>query len=214
MLKKFISVAIVIAIAAIFWSSASFQLAFEGFASDVSSYISKHSVFGIAVFIFFSALSAVLSPLTSIPAVPFAVAVWGEAFTMIFLMTGWMAGAFISYSIGSHGIYAVFRRLLPFEKFEDYRRRFSEHHEFILVVLFRLALPAEITGLVLGALRYNLPKYAAATLISELPFAAVAVYAGSALIESDFENFLVWVVAGGALLASVYAFLKKRGKIA
>ncbi|MEK7661974.1 MAG: hypothetical protein AAB355_00520, partial [Patescibacteria group bacterium] len=147
MSKKFIAVSVVIAVAAIFWSSASFQHAFEGFASDVSAYISKHSVLGIAVFVSFSALSAVLSPLTSIPAVPFAAIAWGEELTLFFLMLGWLIGALVSYSIGRHGIYAVLRHLIPFDKFEDYRRRFSEHHEFILVVLFRLALPAEITGL-------------------------------------------------------------------
>ena len=107
-------------------------------------------------------------------------------------------------------MYIIFRRLLPIGKIESYREKLSEHSEFILVVLFRLALPAEVTGLVLGSLRYDFLKYLAATVISEIPFAAVAVYAGGALALNDPWRLALWIAIGGAIFAGAAAIFARK----
>jgi len=107
-------------------------------------------------------------------------------------------------------LYVIFKRVLPLKKMEMYQKKFSEHSEFILVVLFRLALPSEVTGLVLGSLRYNFLKYLAATIISEIPFALVVVYSSGAFIFNDFWGLLLWVVLGTTCFFAVATIFRKK----
>lgn len=199
-MKKAITVFIILALIIItFGTSLGFQEKFNYTTDIVNSYIVEHEVTGTVAFISFAAISAVLSPFTSIPTVPFAVFTWGKFLTFIFLTTGWFIGGIISYMVGRYGLYFIFRRLLPMGKIESYRQKLSEDSEFMLVVLFRLALPAEVTGLVLGSLRYNFIKYLAATFIADIPFAIVAVYAGGAFALNDPLQLAIWIAIGSAM---------------
>lgn len=197
-MKKKIAISIILLTTVIVFAvSTFFQADFSKVENEVISYVVESRIIGVFVFVFFTAFSAVLSPLSSIPAVPFAVFAWGEELTLTFLLVGWIIGSIISYTIGKYGLYVLFKKALFLKKVEMYQKKFSEHSEFILVVLFRLALPSEITGLVLGSLRYNFFKYLMATIISEIPFAVVLVYGSEALILSDFWGLFWWVVFGG-----------------
>ncbi len=210
-MKRNIAIVIVLTtLVAVFAVLTLFQTDFSKVEGAVSSYIIENEVIGVVVFIFFAAFSAVLSPLSSIPAVPFAVLAWGETLTFIFLIVGWIIGALISYAVGKYGLHVLFRRILPLKKMEIYQKKFSEHSEFILVVLFRLALPSEVTGLVLGSLRYNFTKYLAATIISEIPFALVVVYSSGALIFSDFLGLFLWIAIGVTCFFATAAIFRKK----
>ncbi len=210
-MKRAIIIFVILAVVTvIFGTSPVLQNGFSYSAEAVNDYITGHEVTGVMAFISFAAISAILSPFTSIPTIPFAVFAWGKVLTFFFLIAGWLVGAMISYAVGRYGLHFIFRRLLPIGKIESYRQKLSEHSELILVVLFRLALPAEVTGLVLGSLRYNFPKYLAATVISEIPFAVVAVYAGGALALNDPWSLALWILAGSAIFALAAVLFAKR----
>lgn len=210
-MKKKIAIFIILATFAIVFAVLTlFQADFSKIENAVISYIIESKIIGMFVFVFFAAFSAVLSPLSSIPAVPFAVFAWGEELTFILLLAGWIIGSVISYAVGKYGLYVLFKRVLSLKKVEMYQKKFSEHSEFILVVLFRLALPSEITGLVLGSLRYNFLKYLAATIISEIPFAIVLVYSSGALIFSNFWSLLLWIVLGSTCFFIVAMIFRKK----
>lgn len=210
MKRVIIVFAILAVITVIFGTSSSLQSGFNYTADAVNNYITAHQVAGVAVFVSFAAVSAILSPFTSVPTIPFAVFTWGKMLTILFLLTGWFIGGIISYVIGRYGLYIIFRRILPIGKIEDYRKKLSEHSEFILVVLFRLALPAEVTGLVLGSLRYDFVKYLAATFLTEIPFAVVAVYAGGAFALNDPWSLALWIAVGSAMFAGAAALFAKK----
>jgi len=210
MTRTTIITALVAVLAIIFLSSAGLQAGFSDAADAVNAYIAAHEATGVTAFILFAALSAILSPFTSIPTVPFAVVVWGEELALLFLVIGWCIGGIISYAIGHYGLHAIFQKIFRMKRIEAYRSKFSEHSEFILVVLFRLALPSEVTGLVLGSLRYDFLKYLAATLISEIPFAIVAVYAGGAFVLNSPLQLALWIAGGSAMLILAAAILTKR----
>ncbi len=210
-MRRTVTIFVILAIVTVIFGTSSWlQSGFSYTADTVNDYIAVHEVTGVVAFISFSALSAILSPFTSIPTVPFAVFTWGKALTFLFLLVGWLVGGIVSYTVGRYGLYIIFRRLLPIGKIESYREKLSEHSEFILVVLFRLALPAEVTGLVLGSLRYDFLKYLAATVISEIPFAAVAVYAGGALALNDPWRLALWIAIGGAIFAGAAAIFARK----
>lgn len=213
MKKEFQILLIAISLIVIFFAVVLFQVDFNNIENIVNLYIIESGTTGILVFILFAAFSTVISMFSSIPAVPFAVLAWGKTLTFILLITGWVIGSFISYLIGRYGLYVIFKQTVVLKKIEAYQQKISEHSEFILVVLFRLALPSEITGLVLGSLRYNFPKYVLATFISEIPFAIVAVYASGALVFSDLKGLFLWVVLGGVGFFIVAKIFAKRIKL-
>ena len=202
MRRSVIILVILILVTAAFGTSSLLQDIFSSAADAVNSYITIHPVAGVVMFILLAAFSAMLSLFTSIPTLPFAVVVWGKMLTFTFLLIGWIIGAIVSYAIGRYGLHFIFRRLLPIGKIESYRKKLSEHSQFILVVLFRLALPAEVTGLVLGSLRYNFIKYMLASVISEVPFAVVSVYAGDSFAFSDPWWLAMWIAIGSTIFVS------------
>ena len=69
-------------------------------------------------------------------------------------------------------------------------------------MLFQLAVPSEVPGWVLGALRYPFGKFLGAFAIAELPFAIGAVYLGEAFVHRRFV-VLIAIALGGILLSTV-----------
>ena len=95
----------------------------------------------------------------------------------------------------------------------SYRQKLTPRTEFTIVLLFRLAMPAEIPGYALGTIRYDFRKYLLATALAELPFAVLTVYAGEAVLERNFFVLGVALILILTLLsAAFYFFNKKTGK--
>lgn len=210
MRRAIVILVILVAATLLFGASQSFQAGFVSVSAEVNAYIAAHAVGGAVIFVSFAALSAILSPFSSVPMVPFAVLAWGETLAFALLLLGWFLGGMLSYAVGRYSLHVLFHRLLPIRKIEAYQQKLSERSEFILVALFRLALPAEVTGLVLGSLRYDFLKYLAATLISEIPFALVTVYAGGAFALNDPWRLALWIAVGSALFATAAALFARR----
>ncbi len=211
--KKLSVLVVFFGLIVIFCAALLFQSQFINIENLVNLYIIESGTAGVLIFILFAAFSTVISMFSSLPAVPFAVLAWGKTLTFVFLITGWVIGSLVSYVLGRYGLYTIFKRSVFLKKVVAYQQKLSENSEFILVVLFRLALPSEITGLVLGGLRYNFTKYLLATFISEIPFAIVAVYASGALIFSDIKGLLLWVAFGGVGFFIVAKIFTKRIKL-
>ena len=198
MKNRIIAILLVIAFALLFWSSSELQQQFGVVTEKLDVYVEANPIQGIVFFISLAALSALLSPFSSLPTLPFAIQIWGTLFTFLFLIIGWTIGSLLSYGVGRYGLLVLFRRLINFQKIEKYRRDLSGNSEFALVVLFRLALPSELTGLVLGILRYDIGKYILATLISEIPFALVSVFVCDAFLMNN-----PWQLGLGVFIASL-----------
>ncbi|HEX6201615.1 MAG TPA: hypothetical protein VF100_01355, partial [Thermoanaerobaculia bacterium] len=116
--------------------------------------LAAHPLLGGGLFVLLAALSAMLSLFSSVPLVPFAVAAWGEGATVVLLFAGWVLGGGASYLVGATLHHRIERTKL-YARVAHYRERLRRHRaEFSVVLLFRLAMPAEIPGYVLGMLRY------------------------------------------------------------
>lgn len=208
--KEIVIILMILAIAVLFLSSAKLQLAFEQAITALSAYIASHHVLGISVFIGLGALSAMLSPFSSMPLVPAAVVIWGNTLTFLFLLIGWLLGGMAAYAIGRYVVYHLFKDWEYFKKIQSYRGQVSENSEFILVLLFRMIMPAEIPGYLLGIIKYSFPKYLLATFLAELPVAFLAVHASDALVDERPVKFFMLFFAGVVLLAlTIYQFRKR-----
>lgn len=211
--RKIASIMILVFLIAIFWYSAKAQTFLYGAISQIEIYFQNHAILGIFLFVGLAAVSALASPFSSAPIVPIAVALWGTTFSILFLIAGWLLGHIASYYIGHYASYSIIKNLLPFDKINIYLKKFSSRSEFLLVLLFRLSMPAEIPGYVLGIARYSFWKYFLATFIAEFPFAILTVYGGEAFIKKDIFMLMGIVLFGVAIIfAMFYLFRRKIGE--
>lgn len=205
----FIIGVLLIVVAALIWNFPAverfFTLAIEFFKSNAV----RNPAAAVVVFVGLSALSAMFSPLSSVPLVPFAVAVWGNAFTFWTLLAGWMIGGMATYAIGRYATYPILKNFKFYKNFDHYQAQFSATTKFELVLLFRLALPAEIPGYVLGSLRYSFWKYLVATFISELVIVVPVVFGGKALLDQN-EPLFIGLVIAGIITFSIFLTLLSR----
>ncbi|MCR4323097.1 MAG: VTT domain-containing protein [Candidatus Azambacteria bacterium] len=208
--RKIASVAVLACLIVAFWFLTPLRDVFYDAVSLADAYVAQHQARGILVFIGLATISAMLSPFSSVPLIPIAIILWGNVWTIIFLVVGWLIGHAITYAIGYYAGHPVAKRFTGFEKIEHYSKKFSAKSEFLLVLLFRLAMPAEIPGYVLGTVRYNFVKYFIATLIAEFPFAIITVYASAALIDRKPVIMVSAIVGGIIFLAVAWYFFKKQ----
>ena len=207
--KKKAAAMLAVAVAVIFFSSAFFQEKFFDAISFAEAYMEGSNVLGMAVFILFAAFSVFIVLFTSAPLVPPAVALWGAEMVLFLLLAGWILGGIIAYGIGRYAAYPLFRKMRIYEKTEEYRSKIPETKQFWIVLLFRLALPAEIPSYALGMLKYNFLKYIIITAIAELPFALITVYASEALVTLQPGKFASLFILGAALFALLYWLFRK-----
>ncbi len=199
MKKRYVYIFIFIAaLALLFWYSVRFQESFYIVVDFLKNQATVRPLTAVFLFVGLAAASATLSPFSSFPLVPPAILIWGEALTFSLLLSGWLLGGVITYLIGYYGANPVLRKFIDIEsRVKYYQNKISHRAEFWLIFLFRLAMPAEIPGYVLGAIRYNFLKYFIATFLSETVFALITIYGSRAIIEKQLD---VLVLLGGFIL--------------
>ena len=162
--------------------------------------IRDHEVLGLAVFALLSAISAIVFFFSSALLVPIALYTWGKPATILLLWGSWLVGAVVSYLIGRRPGRRLARWLVPERRLAGYERAVSARSNFGLVLLFQLAVPSEVPGYLLGAVRYPFGKYLAARAVAEAPFAVGSVLLGDTFVNRQYG--LLAAVAGVGVLIS------------
>jgi uncharacterized membrane protein YdjX (TVP38/TMEM64 family) len=176
---------------------------------SVKGVIRHHQVAGMVLFFVLSMVSAIFFFFSTAVIVPVAVHAWGKPGTMGLLWLSWLAGAALSYAIGRRPGRRLAKWLLPGKGVNKYEKKFSASANFPLVLLFQLAVPSEIPGYVLGALRYHFGKYLGARAIAEVPFAVGAVYLGDTFVRRQYLPLMA-IALGGILLSAAAIHLLHR----
>lgn len=176
----------------------------------VRDVIAGYPVLGPLAFILLSALSAMLAFFSTAIIVPVAVYAWGRLATLTMLWAAWLLGGMCSYVIGRTIGRRVARWLVNPDKIDFYASKIATTTPFLTILLFQLALPSEIPGYVLGAVRYRFVKYLAVLAIAELPFAIGSVYLGDSFIRRQLWPFLLIGLAGVATSAFLFRRLHAR----
>jgi uncharacterized membrane protein YdjX (TVP38/TMEM64 family) len=167
--------------------------------------IERHPLLGAGLFVVLSALAAMLAFFSSAILVPPAVYAWGPVTCAALLWTGWMLGGLASYGLAYRFGEPVMHWMAPGKSIERYRSRIRENVSFSFILLFQLALPSEIPGLVLGLARFPLERYLMALAIAELPYAIGTTLLGASFVSRQFGSLMALGV-----FAAVTAFLLGR----
>jgi len=198
---------LVIILVAIFWGSNTVENYFKTIIASITNtnYFDSESWSSMAIFGALAVLSVMLVSFSSIWIIPIAISLWGDSLTLALLLAGWLLGSIFSYIIGRYAGYPIVRKIISEEKINNYSEIFSRAREsFNLIILSRFALPSEIPGYLLGIAKYPFFKYLFATIISEIPYAIVAVYFIDAIINKNITVFLfagiIWIIAAMAMV--------------
>lgn len=202
---------ILICIVGLFFLSSSIEERFYAVAAFFGEYARQYPVASAATFIGLAALSVMFASFSSVWLVPVAIFMWGSAYTFAILLVGWYVGAVCSYFIGRYAGYPIVSSFVRPKTFDHYRTLlFDGPDTFVLILISRFVLPSEFPGYILGAVRYHFGKYVLATVLSEIPYALIAVYAIDAVLKKDifllFFGALFWFLFASIMF---YLFYKK-----
>lgn len=175
----------------------------------VAPILAAHAILGPLLFIAVSALSAMVTFVSSAVLVPAAVVAWGQVRTAILLWTAWIVGGSVAWALGRALGRPVVRRLVGDDRFEAFSRRFGAGTRFPVLVLFQLSVPSEVPGYVLGTAGTPFFRYLAALALAELPFAIGAVGLGQSLVDG---KALPLVVLGAVGVAVSFAAMRWLGR--
>lgn len=207
--KKIAYVVLIIILVIAFFYSVTFWSAYKEFISKLQSLMTENHFLGIVAFIAIESISVMIAMFSSVPFGIAAISIWGKLNTFTYSMIGGMIGASIGYFIGAHALYLLIKKIIPAKEIEYYRKTIATKSSFWLILLFRLAVPVEISNYALGIIKYPFGKYLLATAIAYLPFYIITIFASQAFI-----NQTIWMLISLILLnlvfflVFVYLFLK------
>ncbi len=211
--SKIVWVVIGAVLVLIFWSSAALQEEYARLVVFFEGHAANQPVLSVFIFLVFTILSVLFFFFSSFLVVPVAVSVWGSFITTMLLLLGWFIGAIFSYAVGRYAGYPILRYFIPEAKLSYYDRLFSENSSLLSIFLLRFTLPSEIPGYMLGVLRFHFSKYLWVTLLAEIPYAFVIVYAFDAILTKDpmvLSSIIgIWLLAVAILVKLIYKKIKK-----
>lgn len=188
------------------------QEVFLRITNVLGAFADAQPVLGPLIFIGLAALSVLLGPASSGPLVPSAVSIWGAGTTAVYLITGWLAGALVTYGIGYTVGFSLVERIVGPAKLRSWMEVVEEEGTLFRLFLFRLLTPAE-TGYLFGMMRYPFVRYVLLSAVVEGAGAFAAVYAGQSFFKMDrarfFILFLVYLAVAGSVVFTI-KFKRKR----
>ena len=172
--------------------------------------ISTAPLLGMLVFVLLAMVSAMVAFFSSAVLAPIAIYAWGRAPTLMLLWLGWFIGGLLSFCIGRYLGRSVAGAIVGEDKLSAWTQELGERARFPHVLLFQACVPSEIPGYVLGTLHYRFTWYMLALAITELPYAAAAVYLGESYLEGNSRVF--FLIGFGAVVVGLglYRFARKR----
>jgi uncharacterized membrane protein YdjX (TVP38/TMEM64 family) len=203
-IRAIVLVVMVAGLLVLAWSPAVHRAVLQLFEA-AKAIIESHPLMGAVLFVVLSALAAMLAFFSSAVLVPPAVYAWGPVACAALLWAGWMLGGLASYGLAYHFGRPVLRWLAPGKAISQYQQRIREQASFGFILLFQLALPSEIPGLVLGLAHFPIERYLLALAIAELPYAI-----GTTMLGASFVSRRVGLLLSLGALAVITAIVLGR----
>ncbi|PIR87015.1 MAG: hypothetical protein COU11_02175 [Candidatus Harrisonbacteria bacterium CG10_big_fil_rev_8_21_14_0_10_49_15] len=193
----------------VWYLSDDWQRMYDSLLTFFEGVVVSNEPLAVLVFVLLTVLSAMLSFFSSTPLVPIANDLWGRPATFVLVMVSWVVGAIFAYWVGLY-FSRFIRHFKIFRRIDAWRNQLEGRTEFWLVFLFRFAMPAEIASYTLGVLRYPFWSYFWITIVTDFPFAILAVYISSALVDQKPFLFIGLSSLGILIITLMAYFLYKR----
>jgi len=213
-IRRLLFLGIIIIGAGLISSSDVLHTEFEDIIAAVEAIISRSPLLGMLLFVLLAMVSAMLAFFSSAILVPIGVYTWGNITCFALLWIGWLLGGVTSFCIGRYLGRPVAEKLVGVERISRFESQLGRHARFVHILLFQAALPSEVPGYVLGAMRYRFSLFLLALAIVELPYALGTVYLGDRFLERDIVLFLLIGFGGVVIYITTNYLYRKLGNTA
>ena len=171
----------------------------EVYQAQLDSLISFGGFLGMLAYVFITIIAVVIAPVSTLPLLPLAVALWGTVQGALLSILGWTIGGVIAYRLAQMYGRSFVGKVINMEKAQNISLVVTGKNPFWAVVFLRMVVPVDILSYALGLfVTMSIPSYTLATLIGVTPFAFVFAYASSLPLPYQI---------GVVLLASIIAVL-------
>src|SRR3989344_73629 len=142
----------------------------------IASYL-DFGVWGMLAYFAIEIFSTVAAPVSTMPLIPIAVALWGPYSTAILSILAWLVGAMIAFAIARHWGRPIVSRFVDMGAISKYEKLLGEKSFFWNIVLLRMAIPVDILSYAIGLFTtMKMGPYAIATFLGTIPFAFIFAY--------------------------------------
>jgi uncharacterized UPF0160 family protein/uncharacterized membrane protein YdjX (TVP38/TMEM64 family) len=209
-MKKYIAYGVTIVLVGVsFWFALDSRIT-GAFSRVVGDNSFESALALLAIF----ALSNIIAPISSLPLVPIAAAVFGPLTTVFLSIIGWTIGAIGAYLIGRYAGREILRRWFSLEKIERFERHLPRRAEFWSLVLLRMVLPVDVLSYAMGmCTTMRFVPYTIATIIGITPFAVIFSYGGAAIFSKNISAVIMFGMVGVCIfIVVVYSYKKFMSK--
>lgn len=148
------------------------------YAENLRGLVAISGTAGMFFYFLITTLAVILAPVSTLPLLPLAVALWGSFTAAIITILGWQIGAMVAFTLAQKYGHPLLHKLTDSNKIDKIRRMIPEQNLFLTVIVFRIVLPVDVLSYALGLLtNMRFLSYSVATLIGITPFAFAFSYA-------------------------------------
>ncbi len=174
-------------------------------ADDIRSFIDRHPVQGVVLYLVLNVIDAVAAPGATLPLIPVAAHTWGRFWAALLTTAGWTAGSLIAFLIARRWGAPVVRKLTSMERVKRLKAYIPDNL-FWSIVILRTVLPMDVISYVLGLFTdMSWASYAAATALGLTPSAFLLAYLGK---TPHAYTMIVIVIACGVIGAIVASAMR------
>lgn len=132
---------------------------------------------GMVTYVLLGILATVIAPVSTLPLIPLATALWGGFVSAVLNIIAWTIGAIIAFIISRKYGKPFLSRYIDMKKIANYEKLLGGKYIFWNIVLLRMTTPVDVLSYAIGLFSsVRLSAYAGATFIGIIPFAFVFSY--------------------------------------
>lgn len=175
------------------------------YTADIRDMIGMEDrIIGMIAYGLIAILAIVVAPISSLPLVPIAAAVWGSFATAVVTTVAWTVGSIIAFVLARVYGKRIIGKVVDMENMRKLESVIGERNVFTSTLLLRMIIPVDILSYALGLFStIRIVPYSIATMIGIIPFVVFFSYA--------IRTPIYWqIIIAVGIIGSVLGILKVR----
>ncbi|MCI4427819.1 MAG: TVP38/TMEM64 family protein [Burkholderiales bacterium] len=170
------------------------------YSAPIQAVLQAHPRLAIVVFIVTSVVAVLVPFLTNLPLVPLAVLAWGPAWTASLLLSGWVAGAALSFVLGRYAGRFILRHFPSAKRHANIDRLIHPRHRLASLIMLRMTFPVDVLSYALGMFSRSttLTENVVSTALGAAPFAVLFALFPALSATTQFVLFAICTLVFGA----------------
>ncbi len=167
------------------------------------------SFLGMFLYILITVIAVVFAPVSTLPFLAVASALWGGFISAVLSIIGWTIGSAIAFGLARKYGRPLVSKFINIKKIERFENVIPPKHVFWTIILLRLSLPVDLLSYALGLLtKIPFKIFISATVVGLTPFAFLFAYAfnlpTSYLVVVGVLGLIVFLIAIRQTLKTLY----------